>query len=229
MNYAGRTWLSITVLALTLSLLAACVPVERVTRPTLAEVRLGNARGQVTADTRLYAGEIAGEVDRIERNRREIYVIADDGRRPVILPYDVIRTQVVYHGWDYTIDNLEAGDRIAFQPVPRSASYIDRIRVLEPVQARSSGSTIARIPIPDRRRPDIVEGTVERIDQGIGTFELRPGSSGRTITVSVPYNAKTADVDSFRGLRRGDLVRVEGEFVHPESLQLLSFLSLRDR
>lgn len=227
MNYVRRFWLSFAVLALTLPSLTACVPVERVARPTLAEVRLGNVRGQVTADTRLGAGEIAGEVDRIDRNRREIYVIADDGRRPVI-PFDVIRTHVVYHGWDYTIDNLEAGDRIAFYPIPRTVSYIDTIRVLEPVQARS-GSTIARLPVPDRRRADVVEGTVERIDQGIGTFELRPGSSGRTITVSVPYNAKTTDVDSFRGLRRGDLVRVEGEFVNPESLQLLSFLSLRDR
>jgi len=32
--------------------------------------------------------------------------------------------------------------------------------------------------------------------------------------------ARAADVDTFRGLRRGDLVRVEGEFVNPESLQL---------
>jgi len=227
MNHSTRNWFSFAVLALTITSLAGCVPVERVARPTLDEVRLGNARGQVTTDTGLEAGEIAGEVDRIDRNRREIYAIADDGRRQVI-PYDDIRTHVVYHGWGYTIDNLEAGDRIAFQRLPRTASYIDTIRVLEPVQARS-GPTIARSPALDRRRADVVEGTVERIDQGIGTFELRPGSSGRTITVSVPYNATTADVDSFRGLRRGDRVRVEGEFVNPESLQLLSFLSLRDR
>ena len=227
MKRPGRRLFSLSVLGLTLISLVGCLPVQRVERPTLDEVRLGNARGQVTADTRLFAGDIAGEVDRIDRGRREIYLIADDGRRQVI-PYDVVRTHVVYHGWDYTIDNLEAGDRIAFQPLPRSASYIDTIRVLEPVQARS-GSTIARAPVPERRRPDVVEGTVERIDQSLGTFELRPGSSGRTITVSVPYNAKTVDVDSFRGLRRGDRVRVEGEFVNPESLQLLSFLSLRDR
>jgi hypothetical protein len=48
------------------------------------------------------------------------------------------------------------------------------------------------------------------------------------VTVSVPYNARAADVDSFRGLRRGDEVKVEGEFVNAESFQLLSFLSPRN-
>jgi hypothetical protein len=47
--------------------------------------------------------------------------------------------------------------------------------------------------------------------------------------VSVPYNARPADVENFRALRRGDQVRVEGEFVSSESLQLLSFLSARSR
>jgi hypothetical protein len=45
--------------------------------------------------------------------------------------------------------------------------------------------------------------------------------------VSIPYNARTADVDNFRSLRRGDHVRVEGEFIKPESFQLLAFLSPR--
>jgi hypothetical protein len=44
------------------------------------------------------------------------------------------------------------------------------------------------------------------------------------VTVSVPYNAKAADVENFRRLRKGDYVRVEGQFVNPDSLQLLAFL-----
>ena len=50
----------------------------------------------------------------------------------------------------------------------------------------------------------------------------------RMVTVSVPYNARAADVDNFRALLRGDPVRVEGEFVNPDNLQLLSFLSPRN-
>ena len=223
MTFINRT--SFTLFIATVMSFAGCVPMERVARPTLDQVRLGNARGQVAEDTKLLAGEVRGEVDRIDRSRREISVIGDDGRTQ-LLPYDITRTQVIYHGWDYTVDHLEAGDRVAFRPLPRSVSYIETIRVLEPVQARSD-TTIAR-PLPARSRPDVVEGTVERVDPSLGTFDLR-APTGRTITVSVPYNARTADVDSFRGLRRGDRVRVEGEFVNSESLQLLSFLSPRDR
>jgi hypothetical protein len=174
-------------------------------------------------DTRLLPGEIAGEVTEVDRNRRDIIVRTDDGRRQA-LRYDFDRTKVVYHGYEYGIENLEAGDRIAFQLPPRSTAYVDTIRIQEPVQARS-GASIAR-PLPPRPRTDVVEGTVERVDHSLGVFDIRP-PAGRTVTVSVPYNARTADIDSFRALRRGDPVRVEGEFVNPESFQLLAFLSVR--
>ena len=150
-------------------------------------------------------------------------MIAEDGRTNV-LRYDIDRTRVTYHGWDYAVGDLEAGDRIAYSSAPRSSAYVETIRVLEPLQARSSPG-VAR---PDRARPrtDIIEGTVDRVDRSLGVFDVRP-RTGRTVTVSVPYNARSADVDSFRSLRRGDPARVEGEFVSPDSFQLLAFLSSR--
>lgn len=199
--------------------LVGCVAMER--RPTLDEVRSGNARGEVI-DTTVHTGEIRGTIDRIDRSRREIHVVDSNGGRQ-ILPYDVNRTSVQYHRWDYSVDSLEAGDRIAFRPSPRDASFVDTIRVLEPVQARAlspHGSPTLR------SRADVVEGTVERVDERLGTFEVRP-RTGRMIIVSVPYNARAADVDTFRALRRGDEVRIEGEFINPESFQLLSFISSR--
>ena len=223
MKLANRIW-PLAAFALSMVSIAGCVPIDRTPRPTLDEVRSGNARGQGTEDTRLHPGEIQGAIDRIDRSRREIHVVADDGRRQVV-PYDINRTHVVYHGWDYAVDNLEAGDRIAFQTLPRGVAYVETIRVLEPVQARS-GSPIDRSSRP-RSRVDVVEGTVERVDQRLGTFEIRP-RAGRMVTVSVPYNARAADVDNFRGLRRGDEVKIEGEFINPESFQLLSFLSPRN-
>ncbi len=227
MNPLNRCRLSyvfpVAVLATGLTWLAGCVPLETVQRPSLPEVRSGIARGPSAEDTRLRPGEIQGEVDAVDRARREIRVIAEDGRSNV-LRYDVDRTRVTYHGWDYAVADLEAGDRIAYQSVPRSSAYVETIRVLEPVQARSAPS-IAR-PGPARPRPDIVEGTVDRVDHSLGVFDIRP-RTGRTVTVSVPYNARAADVDNFRALRRGDPVRVEGEFVSPDSFQLLAFLSSR--
>lgn len=209
--------------ALCAGALSACVPMDYAARPTLDQVRSGNARGAIAEDTRLLQGEISGAIDRIDRDRREIHVIADD-RRSQVLEYDIDRTRIIYHGYDYRADHLEAGDRIAFR-APRRGDWIETIRVLEPVQARS-GPSLAR---PDSRsRVDILEGTVERVDVALGTFEVRP-RDGRAVTVSVPYNARPADVESFRSLRRGDQVRVEGEFVNSESLQLLAFVVPRSR
>jgi hypothetical protein len=204
-------------------MLAACVPVETVQRPSLREVRLGNVQGRATEDTRLQPGETSSEVAEINPSRQEIHVIAEDGRRQV-LRYDINRTRVLYHGFDYSVDNLEAGDRIAY--ASRSSNYVDTIRIQEPVQARS-GASVAR-PAPARPRAEVVEGTVESIDINRGIFDVRPRTGG-TVTVSIPYNARAADVDSFRSLRRGDSVRVEGEYINRDNLQLLAFLSPRDR
>jgi len=230
MKASKRFWLAFVfpsiVFAAGLTLLAGCVPLETVSPPTLNEVRLGNTRGRAIDDSRLRPGEIQAEVAEVDRARREIRAITDDGRTSA-LAYDPVSTKIVYHGWDYSVDNLEAGDRIAFQPAPRNSRYVDIIRIQEPVQARA-GRTIARpapTPLP---RSDVVEGTVERVNYDLGVFDIKP-RTGRMVTVSIPYNAKPADVNNFRGLRRGDFVRVEGEFVNPDNFQLLAFLSPRDR
>ena len=67
---------------------------------------------------------------------------------------------------------------------------------------------------------------VKRIQYDLGVFEVRP-TTGRTVTVSIPYNAKAADVENFRRLRRGDHVRVEGEFVNDGDPSLGGNSSLR--
>jgi len=207
--FTGLVWLS------------GCVPVDTVQRPTLNEVRSGAVRGPSADDRRLGPGEISAEIDQIDPARREIRVIADDGRRDV-LRYDFAR--VTYHDWDYAVADLEAGDRIAYRTAPRDNGHVESIRMQEPVQARGAPSVDRR----EARRPrnDVVEGTVDRIDYNRGIFDVRP-ASGRTVTVSLPYNARAADVDSFRALRRGDRVRIEGEFVNPDNLQLLAFISAR--
>jgi hypothetical protein len=192
------------------------------TPPTLDEVRSGRVRGTVVEDTALQPGEIRGEVLEIDRARRELRVQTDVRGRRVLL-YDRDGTRVMYHGWDYPVEQLESGDIIAFRTRPRREDEIETIRIEIPVQAR-------RGPIASRgARPpksDVVEGTVERIQLDRGVFDIQP-RSGRTVTVSVPYNARPADIDSFRRLRTGDYVRVEGEFTNPDNLQLLSFLSPR--
>jgi hypothetical protein len=203
-------------------LLASCVPMARI--PTLNEVRTGSAQGAVTESSSLSPGEVPAEVVEIDNRRQELRVLTDDNRR-FTLTYDA-NTQVTFHGAEYRADDLEAGDRIAFRTAPRDSRYVETIRIQEPVQARAGRGGIARTAPPLPRRNDIVEGTVERINYDLGVFDVRP-RSGRPVTVSVPYNARAADVENFRSLRRGDHVRVEGEFVNPESFQLLAFVSPR--
>ena len=194
-------------------------------RPTLDEVRMGNVRGPAVEDTALRPGEIAADVTEVNRSRQELYLVTDTGQRQVV-PFDYKLSRVIYHGREYPFEYLEAGDRVAYVPTPRGRSFIDVIRIQEPVQARS-GARFARSN-PPPPRTDIVEGTVDRVDSNLGVFDVTP-RNGRRITVSVPYNARQSDVESFRTLRRGDVVRIEGEFVSPETLQLLAFLSARDR
>lgn len=193
-------------------------------RPSLGEARAGQS--PQTDDTALAAGEIRAEVTEVDPVHREIRVIWMDGGRRDIIPYDLSYTRVRYHGYDYPVDALQPGDLVAFVPSPRAAPYIDTLRIQVPVQARVPGSPYARATVPETvARARVVDGTVERIDYDRGIFELRPRDGGdRMVTIALPYNARSADVDSFRRLRRGDYVRVEGEFVNADNVQLMAFV-----
>ena len=193
------------------------------TRPTLNEARTGRGPDIVAGDPELRPGEIRAEVLEVIPARNEIRVRTDDGRDRVIT-YNSDRTRVTYHGWEYTVQNLERGDMIAFETAPRNGNYVEAIRVQEPVQART-GPAIAR-PLPPSPRSNVIEGTVERIQSDRGIFDVRT-RSGDLFTVSLPYNARAVDVESFRRLRTGDYVRLEGEFVNRDNLQLYSFLTSR--
>jgi hypothetical protein len=197
-------------LVLGLSLLLGCVA-----SPTLNETRRGESLPG--PDTTLQPGEIRAEVVQVTPNRSEIQVRADDNRTRV-LRYDPARTRVTYQGRDYSVENLEAGDIIAFQTFGRD-STIDTIRVQQPVQARAA-STTGR-PGSGLTRGEVLEGTVDRIDYDRGIFDVRTRDRG-TVTVALPFNARTTDIDAFRRLRNGDSVRLEGEFVNRDNFQVSS-------
>lgn len=192
-------------------------------RPSLADARAGQTP-QID-DSALAPGEMRAEVAEVDPVHREIRVIWIDGRGRDIIPYDLNYTRVMYHGFNYPVDALQPGDLVAFVPSPRTAPYIDTIRIQVPVQARAPGTPYARATVaPAPARAQLFEGTVERIDYDRGVFDLRPRGGGRIVTVAIPYNARGADIDNFRRLRGGDYVRVEGEFVNGGNLQLMAFV-----
>ncbi|HEY2990153.1 MAG TPA: hypothetical protein VGL11_20740 [Candidatus Binatia bacterium] len=217
MNRLNR-WQYFLAVVVGLIFMSGCAA-ELARRPTLGEARAGQRPQE--GDTTLRPGEVQAEVAEIDPPRREIRVIEMNTGRRNIIPYDPAYTRVSYHGFDYPADALEAGDVIAFAPPPWSPPYVDTVRVQLPVQARAA-STFARAPLPPPR-PEVIEGTVERIDYDRGVFDIRPRTSGRMITVTLPYNARGAEIDNFRRLRRGDYVRVEGDYVNADNLQLVAF------
>ncbi len=76
---------------------------------------------------------------------------------------------------------------------------------------------------PSGGRIQTVDGRVDRVDIQRGTFEIRDPLRERVI-VSLPYNARSSDVDRLRALQAGDYVRVEGRFLDRERLELENFL-----
>jgi hypothetical protein len=210
-------------MALALVTFIGCSAHYAARQPSLADARAGQT--PQTDDTVLAAGEIRAEVTEVDPVHREIRVIWMDGGRRDIIPYDLNYTRVRYHGYDYPVDALQPGDLVAFVPAPRATPYIDTLRVQVPVQARVPGSPYARATVPGTTvRGRMLEGTVDRIDYDRGVFDVRPRDGSRVVTIALPYNARRDDVDNFRRLRNGDYVRVEGEFVNADNVQLMAFV-----
>jgi hypothetical protein len=182
----------------------------------LEETRSGRA-ATLPPERDLRPGEILAEVERIDPGRREIRLREENGRT-LVLSYDQA-TRVLYQDREYGVENLEAGDVVAVRVSPRSDNYVASMRVYETVQDRLAKGT-SRRPLS---RLETVEGTVEDVNHERGVFDLRL-RSGKVITVTLPYNARSADADDLRRLRRGDFVRLEGAFVNPETFQMQAFL-----
>jgi hypothetical protein len=67
-----------------------------------------------------------------------------------------------------------------------------------------------------------LQGTVRQIDRTNGLFSLE-ASNGVTLTVSMPYNPRSTDVERFQNLRSGDRVRFYGIFLNNSRVELRQF------
>ncbi|MGH7845417.1 MAG: hypothetical protein ACREQW_09645 [Candidatus Binatia bacterium] len=208
-----KSFLRLSIFAGTLFPLLAvsCAPVYR---PTLEETRSGRA-STVASDVTARPGETRAEVEQVDPVRGKVRLRLDSGRTAV-LDYDAA-TRVVYHERDYDVRSLEAGDVVVVR-IPRNGDYLSYITVQETVQDRIARGTLER----PANRPNTIEGIVDNINPEKGVLDLRAGS-GRIVTVTLPYDARSVDVENFRRLRRGDVVRLEGEFVAPGTFQFYAF------
>jgi hypothetical protein len=91
--------------------------------------------------------------------------------------------------------------------------YVDSVVVTQSVNgSTTSGSANVQS----------LQGTVRQIDRTNGIFTLDAGG-GVLLTVSMPYNANSSDVNRFNSLRSGDFVRFYGVYLTSTRVELRQF------
>jgi hypothetical protein len=163
----------------------------------------------------VFARDLTGEIRHVDVRRQTIELRTRDGRSARV-DYDR-RTQVEYAGRRYPVSALERGDYVSVR-VRQDRSgrgYADRVIV-----RRNVRDTYGH----DRARAAVyrLDGSVSRIDQRRGTFELRTRDR-RTVQVVLPARVDRRTEDRFLRLRRGDTVRVEAVELSRNRLELRRF------
>jgi len=153
---------------------------------------------------------ITATVNGIDTNLREVYLRTANNQHYVVNYMN--QTRVTDRTREYAVNGLRAGDqvRVDLRQGDDRRLYADRI-VLE-----SAGT-------PETSGIRTVEGTVERILKERGFLELRT-VSGDLLTIYVPESSSEATKSHFNRVREGDHVRVEGERLSENRMELLAFL-----
>jgi hypothetical protein len=161
------------------------------------------------------AQQLSGAVRSVDTRNQQISVQQSNGQSVSVL-YDQ-NTKVVYQSKLYAVTNLENGDVITarIQTTQNNAYYADSITVTQPVNNTSNGSV-------SNETVQQLTGTVVSIDRTNGTFVMDAGS-GTRITVSMPYQPRTADVTTFNNLRTGTYVRLYGVYLNNTRVELRQF------
>lgn len=162
------------------------------------------------------AQQLSGSVRGVDTRNQQISVQQSNGQSVAVL-YDQ-NTKVVYQSRLYTVGNLETGDQITarIQTTQNNAYYTDSITVTQSVTTSTSGGTVSGETVQQ------LGGTVVSIDRTYGTFLIDAGS-GTRITVSMPYQARTADVTTYNNLRVGQYVRLYGVYLNNTRVELRQF------
>jgi hypothetical protein len=152
---------------------------------------------------------ITATVNGIDANLREVYLRTANNQHYVV--NYTSETRVTDRTRDYAVSGLRAGDqvRVDLRQGDDRRLYADQI-VLE------------RAGTPETSGIRTVEGTVERILKERGFLELRT-VSGDLLTIYVPESSSEATKSRFSRIREGDHVRVEGERLSENRMELLAF------
>ena len=172
---------------------------------------LGNVLGGVLGGGGAQSDQLSGTVRGVDTRYQQITIQQPNGQS-VAVNYDN-QTQVVYQNQNYPATALENGDQVTARIQANGNSYYtDYVQVDQSV--RGSGSTSSNV--------QLVQGTVRQIDRNNGVFTVDVNNSN-TLTVSLPYNLNSNDVNRFNSLRSGDFVRFYGTFLSNSRVELRQF------
>jgi hypothetical protein len=176
---------------------------------------LGEILGGVLGGGGGGAQQLSGSVRSVDTRNQQISVQQSNGQSVPVL-YDQ-NTKVVYQNRLYTVANLENGDQIVarIQATQNNAYYADSITVTQSVTTSTSNGSVGEAI-------QQLSGTVVSVDRNYGTFLIDAGS-GTRITVSMPYQPRSADVTTFNNLRAGQYVRLYGVYLNNTRVELRQF------
>ena len=175
---------------------------------------LGNVLGSVLGGGSQsgQGGQLAGTIRGVDSRSQQIAIQQSNGQT-VTVSYDN-QTQVVYQNQKYSPTALENGDQVTARVQANGNSYYtDYVQVDQSVRGNTGGSS---------SNLQSVQGTVRQIDRGNGLFTVDVNNYG-TLTVSLPYNLSSTDVNRFNNLRSGDSVRFYGTFLNNSRVELRQF------
>jgi outer membrane lipoprotein SlyB len=172
---------------------------------------LGNVLGSVLGGG-AQSNQLSGTVRGVDTRSQQIAIQQSNGQT-VPVSYDN-QTQVVYQNQNYSPTALENGDQVTAR-IQASGNnyYTDYVQVDQSVRG-NTGSTSSNA--------QLLQGTVRQIDRANGLFTVDMNNYN-TLTVSLPYNLSSTDINKFNSLRTGDFVRFYGTFLNSSQVQLRQF------
>lgn len=178
---------------------------------------IGEVLGSVLGGLGGSGTQVNGTVSGLDTRNQQLGIRQSNGQT-VTVGYDN-NTKVVYQNQLYAVSGLETGDEITARVIDRgnASYYTDSVHVVRSVSATTGGTTTT-----GGGQVQTLQGVVRQIDRNNGLFTLDL-QSGVLVTVSMPYNARSADVTRFQNLRSGDQVRIAGVFLNNSRVELRQF------
>jgi outer membrane lipoprotein SlyB len=173
---------------------------------------LGNVLGSVLGGgSQQQSGQLSGTIRGVDTRSQQIAIQASNGQT-VPVYYDN-QTQVVYQNQNYSPTALENGDRVTARVQANGNSYYtDYVQVDQSVSSVGGSSSNVRL----------LQGTVRQVDRRNGLFTVDINNAG-TLTVTLPNNLSSNDVNRFNNLRSGQFVSFYGTYLSSSQIQLRQF------